>query len=103
MICLPECVFYPSFQLSFVAMLGFALLKSSKIKGFKAYLLKTLQLTLIMSAITFPITLFHFKQLAWQPFTTNILFMPYLSLIFIPCAFLSPLLPKLLCYIKQCL
>lgn len=94
MICLPECVFYPSFQLSFVAMLGFALLKSVKIKGFKAYLLKTLQLTLIMSAITFPITLFHFKQLALQPFTTNILFMPYLSLIFIPCAFLSPLLPK---------
>lgn len=114
MIIMPESIFYPSFQLSFICVLGFCFLPKKaylqnikKKKNAKLYLIEYLKqglyITLILNAISFPITIFHFKQISLQPFTTNILLMPYVSIIFIPSVFLCFLLPASVVYYQTLL
>lgn len=84
----PESVLYPSFQLSCIAVLGLCWTKR-----YRNIFIQALYLTFLLSFITFPIASFHFKSLALQPFLTNMLLMPYISCIFMPCVFIFSYIP----------
>ncbi|RDI95239.1 DNA internalization-related competence protein ComEC/Rec2 [Meiothermus sp. QL-1] len=95
----PHALFSLSAQLSYLAVLGLALVlpRLPRLSGWKQWLWASISLTLAAQLLTLPLLLHHFHQLPLVSPLSNLLVLPLLSLL-VPLGFLKLLLGEVLAW-----
>lgn len=83
----PYSLLNVGFQLSFV--ISFCLIVSSKFLSTLSPFMMTLAVTIIAQFVALPITLFNFYEISFLSIPLNLIFVPFISFIIFPLAFIS--------------
>lgn len=88
---MPESLFYASFQFSVLVILAFSVFRLRinplDYNIFSRSIIQTASSTLLATAITFPLAIYHFGSTAIQPFLANIILLPLIGLVIMPLLF----------------
>ncbi|MBU9722526.1 MULTISPECIES: DNA internalization-related competence protein ComEC/Rec2 [Bacillaceae] len=86
----PYILYHLGFQLSFIT--SFALLVSSRLLRGKNKMVILFKVTLIAQGISLPLSLFHFYELSILTLPVNLLFIPFISMWYLPMSFFTMIL-----------